>query len=75
MKGRAPSDPDRMTRGLASVALAISLLALVLAGYAVYAQQRAEENLRDVGRELQRALSPRVLPLQGPPPGLDLDDT
>ncbi len=66
---------DSMTRTLASVALAISLLALVLAGYAVYAQQRSEDNLREVGRELQRALTPRVLPMRGPPPGLDLDDT
>jgi len=66
---------DRITRTMASVALAISLVALVLGGYAVYAQQRAEENLREVGRELQRALSPTVLPMRGPPVGLDLDDT
>jgi hypothetical protein len=66
---------DRVTRNLASAALAVALLALVLAGYAVYAQQRAEENLREIGRELQRALTPSALPMRSPPPGLDLDDT
>ena len=57
------------------MALAAALLALVLAGYAVYAQQRAEQNLREVGQELQRALAPAALPMRGPPVGLDLDDT
>ena len=66
--------PDPVTRRLASLALAVSLLALVLAGYAVYAQQRAEENLRAIGQELERSLAPR-LPLGGPPLGLDPDDT
>ena len=59
---------------MAAVALATSLVALVLAGYSVYAQQQAEDRLRDVGRELQRAFTPS-LPMQGPPPGLDLDET
>lgn len=75
----APSErgprPDRLTRTLATVALALSLLALALAGYALHAQQRAEEDLREVGRELQRALTPQALPMRGPPLGLDPDDT
>ena len=66
---------EKTTRVLATVAVAISLVALVLAGYAVYAQQQAEENLREIGQELQRALSPGALPMHGPPPALDLDDT
>ena len=66
---------DRVTRMLASLALALSLVSLVLAGYALYAQQRAEQNLRDVGDELRRALTPAALPLRGPPVGLDPDDT
>ena len=67
--------PDKMTRTLASLALALSLVSLVLAGYALYAQQEAEENLRQVGEELQRALAPSALPMHGPPVGLDPDDT
>ena len=66
---------DRTTRTLASIALAVSLVALVLAGYALYAQQRSEENLREIGRELQRTLTPQALPMQGPPLGFDPDDT
>ena len=52
----------------------MALVALVLAGYALHAQSQSEERLREVGRELQRTLTP-ALPLQGPAPGLDLDDT
>ena len=66
---------DRTTRVLAVLALALSFLALVLAGYALQAQRESEERLRAVGRELQRALSPRALPMHGPPVGLDPDDT
>lgn len=65
---------DALTRTLASVALGVSLVALVLAGYSVYAQQRAEEELRAVGRELSRTLGPRI-PLGPPPLALDPDDT
>lgn len=65
---------DPRAQRLASAALAVALLALVLAGYAVYAQQRAEDRLRDIGEELQRSLTP-ALPMQGPPLGLDPDDT
>jgi uncharacterized protein HemX len=67
--------PDRTTRRLAAVALAASLLALALAGYALYAQQQAEQRMREVGEELQRALTPRALPMRGPPLELDPDDT
>ncbi len=66
---------DRVTRTLAAAALALSLVAVVLAGYALYAQQRSEENLRAIGQELQRTLTPHALPMQGPPLGLDPDDT
>ena len=65
---------DRLTRVLAGVALACSLVALVLAGWAVQMQQRSEARLREVGQELQRALTP-ALPLNAPPMGLELDDT
>jgi len=71
----AKAKGDRATRLMASLALAASLLALALAGYALYAQQQAEQRMRDVGRELQRALSPRALPMRGPPLKLDPDDT
>ena len=66
---------DRRARALAAVALAIALLALALAGYTLHAQQRSEENLRAIGRELQRTLTPHALPMVGPPVGLDPDDT
>ncbi|MGE0787547.1 MAG: hypothetical protein AB7S26_17870 [Sandaracinaceae bacterium] len=56
------------------MALAASLLALALAGYALYAQQQAEDRLRAIGEDLQRSLTP-ALPMQGPPPGLDPDPT
>ena len=65
---------DGKARQLASIALAVSILALALAGYALYAQQQAEENLRQIGEELQRSLTP-ALPMDGPPLGLDPDDT
>ena len=68
------SEPDKVTRTLASLALAVALTALVLAGYALYAQQETEANLREIGEEMQRAIAP-ALPMQGPPPGLDPDDT
>jgi hypothetical protein len=76
---RAKSAPrtkkdERLTRALATAALGLSLAALVLAGYSLYAQRRAEEELRDVGRELSRALRARD-PLGAPPLGLDPDDT
>lgn len=61
-------------RTLAMIALAISLVALVLAGYALHAQQRAEADLRRIGRELSRQLAPDM-PLTPPPLGLDPDDT
>lgn len=62
------------TRTISLIALAFSLVALVLAGYALQAQQRAEEDLRRIGRELSRSLGPR-LPMSPPPLGLDPDDT
>lgn len=65
---------ERQTRTIALVALAASLLALALAGYALYAQQQAEDRLRAIGEDLQRSLTP-ALPMQGPPPGLDPDPT
>ena len=66
---------DPVTRRLASAALGVALLALVLSGWALYQQQRSEERLREVGAELQRALTPHVLPMTGPPLPLDPDDT
>lgn len=70
-----PPPVDRTARAMAGVALAVSLVALVLAGWALHAQQTSEERLREVGRELQRALTPRALPMEGPPLELDPDDT
>lgn len=71
---------DRLARTLATLALAASLVAVVLAGYTLHAQQRAEQDLREIARELQRAVAPRVgaptvLPMGRPPMGLDPDDT
>jgi len=69
-----PDRADRTTRTLAQVAIAISLVSLVLAGYALYAQQQSEARYREVSEELQRALTPQ-LPMRGPPLELDPDDT
>ena len=66
---------DPVARRLAAAALAVSLLALVLAGWALRSQQQSEARLREVGEELQRALTPAALPMRGPPLGLDPDDT
>ncbi|MCC6876711.1 MAG: hypothetical protein IT378_20580 [Sandaracinaceae bacterium] len=63
---------DRTTRSLALVALAVSLVALVLALYSVHEQRQSEERLRSIGRELRDSLTP-ALPLRAPPPGLDPD--
>ena len=69
------SDPSaRTTRAIALAALALSLVALVLAGYALHGQQQAHDDLRRIGRELSRSLAPQ-LPMNPPPPGLDPDDT
>ena len=65
---------DRTTRVLAQVAVAIALVALVVAGYALYQQQEAEARYREISEELQRALTPS-LPMRGPPLELDPDDT
>ncbi|MEC7521904.1 MAG: hypothetical protein VYE22_18615 [Myxococcota bacterium] len=65
---------DPVARRLAAAALGVALVALVLAGWALHTQQRSEERLREIGQELQRNLTP-ALPLQGPGPDLDWDDT
>lgn len=75
MKRDESESASRVDRTLAVVALAISLVALVLAAYALHTQQRTEERLRETTHELQRALTPHVLPMRGPPLGLDPDDT
>lgn len=73
-RAKSAKKDERLTRALATAALGLSLAALVLAGYSLYAQRRAEDELREVGRELSRALRARD-PLGAPPLGLDPDDT
>jgi hypothetical protein len=63
---------DRATRMLAAIALAVALLALVIAGYAVWLGQEYREDVRLLGESLSGATHDP--PLHAPPPSLDPDD-
>lgn len=65
---------DRLTRVLATVALAIALVALILAGYAVSLQQERTHEIEALSDALRGALEARPIrdvPLRPPPPALD----
>ena len=72
---RRGSVSERGPQRLAALSLAVSFLALTLSAYALYAQQESEANLREIGEELQRALTPTALPMEPPPLTFDPDDT
>ena len=65
---------DRLTRTLAAVALSISLVAIVLSGYAVWLHAARTRELEDLSDSLRRALEARPVratALRPPPPELD----
>lgn len=62
---------DPVARRLASLALAIALVALVLAAWNVH---RADSELRELGRALERAVTAQRPTSLGPPPTLDTED-
>ncbi|MEM9072379.1 MAG: hypothetical protein AAGE52_27990 [Myxococcota bacterium] len=63
---------DPLARRLAAAALATSLVAVVLAGYAVIQGQQYLEDVRVLGQTLESAQQPTESTL-GPPPQLDVD--
>lgn len=72
---------DRTARLLAATAVALSLVALVLAAYAVSLAGQGREDVRHLGESLTRALelgrgrsNAAEVPLRSPPPQLDPDD-
>lgn len=65
---------DRLTRTLATVALAVALVAVVLAGYAVWLGTVRTHDLEELSDALRRAVEARPLrdaPLLPPRPELD----
>jgi hypothetical protein len=66
---------DRTTRLVASLALGVALLALVLAGVAIGRASESEDRMRELSASLRRALESH--PREGagmPPPALDTDE-
>jgi hypothetical protein len=62
---------DPLARRLAACALALSLLALVLAGWGAL---RAEDELHALRRAVERATGTQRGPSRSPPPTLDPGD-
>lgn len=62
---------DPIARRLASVALALALVALVLA---VWSAHRTESELRDLRRAVERAVDAQRPTSLGPPPTFDTED-
>ncbi len=72
----AKSGRDPVARRLAVGALAVSLVALVLAGYGVHLGLRYLEDVRTLGEamgEAERSIPAADRVLDGPPPALDVD--
>ena len=70
---------DRLARTLAAVALALALLAVVLGGYAIVLGSQYREDVAALGETLRAMIGPGggravELPMNGPPPTLELDD-
>jgi hypothetical protein len=63
----APAPRDGTARTLALVALAVALVALVLAGYAVALGTQYLEEVQQIGESVRRVHAPSL----GPPPALD----
>jgi len=67
---------DPLARRLATVALAVSFVALVLGAYGVHLGLRYLDDVQTLGDALdrrQRAIPAADRALDGPPPALDLD--
>ena len=62
---------DAVARRLAALALACSLVALVLAGWGAF---RAEAELRDLRRAVQGAMGAQTEVPRRPPPTFDVED-
>jgi hypothetical protein len=66
---------DRLTRTLATVAISLALVAVILSGYALYLQSRSIDQLEALSESITRAIEARPAardrPLLGPPPALD----
>jgi hypothetical protein len=72
---------DRVARALAASALAVALVALVVAAWAVSVASDGREDVRRLGESLSRALEvggpgrgPFEVPMRSPRPQLDPDD-
>jgi hypothetical protein len=66
---------DRTTRVLASLALGVALLALVLAGVAISRASESEDRMQELSASLRRALEARPRDGAGmPPPALDTEE-
>lgn len=69
---------DRVARTLASIALAVALVAAVLAAYAVVQGAQYLEDVESLGEAMDRAMRDEsgrnTLPMVGPPPTLDPGD-
>ena len=72
---------DRTARLRAATALALALVALVVAAYAVSVASQGRDDVRRLGESLTRALQlgggrpgAAEVPLRSPPPPLDPDD-
>ncbi len=70
---------DRLARILAACALALSLIGVVLGGYALHLNRQYRDDVRILGETLRAlvrpgGVTPERLPLRNPPPVLDPDD-
>ncbi len=71
---------DRLARNLAAASFAVSLMALVLAGYAVWMGKRYSDGMQVLGEQISQSL--RVgnpnratqIPMRPPPPQLEQND-
>jgi len=70
---------DRVARSLASLALALALVAVVLAGYAVVLGEQYRQDVQTLGETLGQSMArpetgAPAFPLHRPPPALDTGD-
>lgn len=71
MKSDSHRDVDRLARRLSALALAVSFLALVFAGFSTW---RTETELRALRVAVERAVQVQRTPSFGPRPTLDTED-
>ena len=68
---------DRTARLLASVSIAIAIVSVIVAMYALSLAEQRSEEMRSLSDGVQRALAAQrssEVPLRGPPPQLDPGD-